>query len=78
MPKEEIKNSEHSEARKMCMYLMKKQTVAKIPEIYGLLGNMSYVAAAKMFQRFIKELATDKKLTKKMEVLRETLSYAGG
>jgi putative transposase len=54
--KEEINNSEHSGTRKMCMYLMKKQTVATTREIGELLGNMSYAAAAKMYQRFTKEL----------------------
>jgi putative transposase len=76
--KEEIKNTERSKARKMCMYLMKKQTVTTTREICELLGNMSYAAAAKMYQRFIKELAEDKGLRKKMEVLRETMSHVEG
>ncbi len=78
MSKQEIKNPEHSEARKMCMYLLKKQTFATTREIGELLGNMRYSAAAKMYQRITKELAEDKGLRKKMEEIRKIMSYVEG
>jgi hypothetical protein len=39
---------------------------------------MSYAAAAKMYQRFTKELEGNKGLRKKMEGLREAMSHVEG
>ncbi len=78
MSGKEIIDPEHGESRKMCMYLMKKQTVATTREICELLGGMSYAAAAKMYQRFTQELARNKVLRGKVEGIRKTLSHFEG
>ena len=76
--KAEIRDSKQSEARKMFLYLMKRYTVATTREIGGMLGNMSYAATAKMYQRITKEFLEDKGLRKKQEGIRKALSYVEG
>jgi len=76
--KEEATSAGQGEARKMCLYLMKKHTVATTREIGGLLGGMRYAAAAKMYQRFVKDLTENDQLRRKAERLGQKLSYVEG
>jgi len=76
--REEITSGGRGEVRKMCLYLLKKYTVATIREICGLLGNLKYEALAKMYQRFLKELAENFQLRKEAEKLGKTLSNVRG
>ena len=57
---------------------MKKHTVASTREVIALLGNMSYAAAAKMYQRFVKELAADEPLRRDVEGLNKKMSLVDG
>jgi len=76
--KEEATSAGQGEVRKMCLYLIKKHTAATTREIGGLLGNMRYAAAAKMYQRFVKDLAENDQLRKEAERLGKKLSYLDG
>jgi putative transposase len=76
--KKEVTSAGQGEVRKMCVYLMKKHTVATTREIGGLLGNMRYAAAAKMYQRFVKDLAENDQLRIVAERLGKKLSYVEG
>lgn len=75
--REEITSAGGGEVRKICLYLMKKQTIAHTREIGDLL-NMSYAAAAKMYQRFAKELAKDEDLRRVIAGIDKKLSYVEG
>lgn len=75
MSKEEITTGGHGEVRKICLYLMKKYTVATTREICELLGNMKYAAAAKMYQRFSRGLSEDGKMRKEIEELSKKMSF---
>ncbi len=76
--KEEVSSAGQGDIRKMCLYLIKKHTVATTREIGGLLGNIRYAAAAKMYQRFVKDLADNDQLRREAEGLRKKLSYVEG
>lgn len=74
---DEVTSASGGEARKVCVYLMKKHTTAHTREIGDLL-HMRYAAAAKMYQRFAKELAKDEDLRRVIEVVGKRLSYVEG
>lgn len=76
--KEEVTNAGKGEAKKMCLYLLKKHTVASTREIGCLLGNMKYAAAAKMYQRFVRDLAENDQLRREVKGLGKRLSYVEG
>ncbi len=67
--REEIMRSKRSEARKACVYLMKKHTCATNPEIAELFGTLSYSAVAKISQNITQQLERDKSLQKRIKVL---------
>jgi REP element-mobilizing transposase RayT len=75
--REEITSAGGGEVRKICLYLLKKHTIAHTREIGDLL-NMSYAAAAKMYQRFAKELAKDEDLRRVVAGVGKKLSYVEG
>jgi hypothetical protein len=62
----------------MSLYLMKKYTTATTREICGLLGGLKYEAIAKMYQRFLKELAENSQLRREAENLGKSLSNVQG
>ena len=76
--KEEVTIASQGEVRKMCVYLMKKHTVATTREIGDLLGNMRYAATAKMYQRFINDLTVNDQLRRETEGLSKKLSHVEG
>jgi hypothetical protein len=57
---------------------MKKHTVTTTRDICGLLGDIRYEAAAKMYQRFVKNIAENDKLRKEAERLGKMLSNVQG
>jgi len=75
--REEVTTAGGGEVRKICLYLMKKHTVAPTREIGDML-KMRYAAAAKMYQRFTKELVEDEHLRKVVLGLGKSLSYVEG
>ena len=76
--REEVTNADQGNVRKICVYLLKKHTVATTREVGALLGNMSYAAAAKMYQRFAKDLAADEPLRRVVEGLSKKISLVEG
>jgi hypothetical protein len=78
LTKDELISGGQGEAKKICTYLMKKHTVATTREIGVLLGNMSYAATSKMYQRFAKDLPEDEQLKREVEGLRKKLSGVEG
>jgi len=48
------------------------------PPCLPLLGNIRYAAAAKMYQRFVKDLAENDQLRREAEGLGKQLSYVEG
>jgi putative transposase len=67
--KEEILRDKRSEARKACIYLMKKHTCATNREIAELFGTLSYSAVAKISQNFSMQLEEDRSLQKRIKGL---------
>lgn len=76
--KEEVTSAGQGEVRKMCVYLMKKLTVATTREIGDQLGNMSYAATAKMYQRFVNDLTVNDQLRRETEGLSKKMSHVEG
>lgn len=76
--REEATSAGQGAIRKICVYMLKKHTVATTREIGGLLGNIGYAAAAKMHQRFVKELAENEQLRREVEELSRKLSHVEG
>jgi putative transposase len=72
--REEILRNKRSDARKACVYLMKKHTCATNREIAELFGALSYSAVAKINQNITKQLAMDKVLQKRIKGLQDKYS----
>jgi len=51
-----------NEARKVCIYLIKKHTCATNREIAELFGTLSYSAVAKISQNISKQMGVDTEL----------------
>jgi REP element-mobilizing transposase RayT len=66
-----------SAVRKICIYLLKKETASTTREIGELLGNMSCTAVAKVYQRFTKEVELDDRLGLEVGVIRAQMSHVG-
>jgi putative transposase len=75
---EEISSAGHSDARKICLYLLKKHTSAANREIGEMLGGMGATAVAKAYQRFTDDLATDPRLKQGLNELRLVMSCVKG
>jgi putative transposase len=67
--KEEIMRNKRNEARKVCVYLIKKHTCATNREIAELFGTLSYSAVAKISQNISKQLGIDKELNGRIKGL---------
>ncbi|GAB7025467.1 REP-associated tyrosine transposase [Geotalea toluenoxydans] len=67
--REEIMRDKRSEARKACIYLMKKHTCATNREIAKLFGTLSYSAVAKISQNISQQLGVDKSLQERIKGL---------
>ncbi len=76
--REEFAGTGRGVIRKMFLYLMKKYTVATTREICEVLGDLKYEASAKMYQRFLKELAENSQLRKESAKLGKLLSNVQG
>jgi len=71
---DEVYEKRSREIRGIIIYLMKGYTGFTNGQIGQYLGNLSEFAVAKAYQRFLKELAEDQALEKKVEKLRRSLS----
>ncbi len=60
--KDEIMRDKRNEARKVCIYLIKKHTCATNREIAELFGTLSYSAVAKISQNISKQMGVDTEL----------------
>jgi len=67
--REDVILNKRSEARKACVYLMKKHTCATNREIAELFGTLSYSAVAKISQNITQQLERDKALQKRINGL---------
>lgn len=65
--REEIMRNKRSDARKACIYLMKKHTCATNREIAELFGTLSYSAVAKISQNISQQLRVDKSLQERIK-----------
>ncbi|MDD2335275.1 MAG: transposase [Geobacteraceae bacterium] len=72
--REEIMRNKRSEARKACIYLMKKHTSTTNREIAELFGTLSYSAVAKVSQNITQQLESDKELQKRIKGLQSKYS----
>jgi hypothetical protein len=73
--REEIMRNKRSEARKACIYLMKKHTRATNWEIAKLFGTLSYSAVAKISQNITLQLGVDKSLRERIKGLQVKYSF---
>jgi putative transposase len=73
--REVIMRNKRSEARKVCVYLMKKHTCATNGEIAELFGTLSYSAVAKINQYITQQLERDKTLQKRIKGLQGKYSH---
>ena len=64
-----------SEARKACVYLIKKHTCATNREIVESFGTLTYSAVAKINESVSKQMATDRGLRGQIERLEAKYSY---
>jgi putative transposase len=78
IPREELAVAGGSEVRKICIYLLKKETASTTREISELLGDMSSTAVAKAYQRFIKELEFNDRMARQVRAIRKEMSHVGG
>jgi len=75
--REDLAIAGRCDVRKICIYLLKKETASTTREISELLGNMSCTAVAKVYQRFTKELEDDDRLGLEVRVIKEEMSHVG-
>lgn len=71
----EVMVEKGSNRRKICVYMLKKYSDASNKRISEVLGGRTYSSAAKIYQRFIKELENDAELKREVEVLEQTLPF---
>ncbi len=64
--------------RKIAIYLMKAHTCAKNRQIGELMGNASYSAVAKTYQRFKRKMEKDAKPRKRINKIEAKLSFVKG
>ena len=64
-----------SNRRKICVYILKKYSDATNEQIREVLKAPSYASAAKVYQRFVKELESDPGLKQEIKALEQTLSF---
>jgi len=60
--------------KKLVVYFLKKYSGATNNEIGALVGNISYSAAAKIYERFLQELEHDEDLKRQLQALEADLS----
>ena len=72
--REEIVLNKRDEARKTCIYLMKKHTCATNRDIAGLFGALSDSAVAKISQKVSKQLEVDKGLKERLKTFQRKFS----
>ena len=75
---QELIGKGRKKVQKICVYMLKQHTVASNSEIGELLGNRSYTAAAKTYERFVKELESNDQLKLQIEELDAKLSPVKG
>jgi len=78
IPQHDLLGKKNKEHRNIAIYLLKKYTGLTNRQIGQQLGNISYSAVAKVYQRFSEELRQDKALKKKVEGIISNLSLVKG
>ncbi|MDY7030430.1 MAG: transposase [Thermodesulfobacteriota bacterium] len=78
IPQQDLLSRKNKEQRNIAIYLLKKYTGLTNRQIGQQLGNISYSAVAKVYQRFSEELRKDKALKKKVEGIISNLSLVKG
>lgn len=76
--REEIIKDKRSEARKACIYLLKKHTSASNGEIGEKFGKLTYSAVAKIRQSFAKRMEEDKDLRERVTRIMENMTILKG
>jgi chromosomal replication initiation ATPase DnaA len=76
--REEITQNRRSEARKACVYLIKRHTCASNREIGQLFGSLTYSAVAKIAATVSKRLESDKYLREQIKGLEAKYSFFKG
>ena len=71
----EVMVKKSSTRRKICVYMLKKYSDASNKRISEVLGGHTYSSAAKIYQRFVKDLENDAELKREVEVLEQSLSF---
>lgn len=70
----DLLQNKSSEARKITVYFLKRETGLTNRQIGEMLGGISYSAAAKMHERFSKEIEKNRKLGKIVDRIKKELS----
>lgn len=76
--KEDVLKDKRADIRKIAIYLMKEHTGAKNKQIGELMGNISYSAVVKTYQRFRKKIEKDKGLRRRIDKIEAKLSSVKG
>lgn len=76
--KEDALKDKRGDIRKMAIYLMKEHTGAKNSQIGELMGNVSYSAVAKTYQRLRKKIEKDTGLRRRINKIEAKLSFVNG
>jgi len=76
--KEDALKDRRDAIRKVAIYLMKEYSGAKNKQIGELMGNISYSAVAKTYQRFKKKIEKDTGLRKRINKIEAYLSFVKG
>ena len=78
IPRDELLGNENGEHRNIAIYLLKKYTGLTNRQIGQLVGNISYSAVAKVYQRFSEKLKEDKALKREVGKIVSNLSNVKG
>ena len=78
IPRHDLLGNKNKEHRNIAIYLLKKYTGLTNRQIGQQLGNISYSAVAKVYQRFSEKLRKDKALKKKIAGIMSNLSNVKG
>lgn len=78
LTREEIRSTKRNDVRKRCLYLLKKHTSISNRDIGEQMGGMGPATVAKVYERFVKELAGDAGLRKEIRGLQEKMSHVKG
>ncbi|NVL90057.1 MAG: transposase [Desulfobacterales bacterium] len=78
IPRDELPGNKNREYRNIAIYLLRKHTGLTNKQVGQLVGNISYSAVSKAYQRFSEKLKKDKVLKKKVGKIVSNLSNVKG